>query len=345
MRYRYFVLPAALAGALMCTLGVSTAAGAQSSEAGTPAWTPPRLPDGQPDIQGMWNNADANHTPLELPDEFAGRESFTREELQALAQARYDGKIAAGRQHTEGTVGFYALYWWDWYWSNPVAGDWPALVVEPKSGKMPPQTEQSRDITAYMREHLHDTYANMEPGDRCISRGVLGMMLPTAYNNGTLILQAPGYVVLHSEMIHNARIIPIDAGPPIDERIALWEGSPRGRWEGNTLVVESTNFRQVDNMRAPGGRRRSEWSHWELARQTPQRRIVERFTLVDPDTLKYSVHVDDPDVWTAPWTIAFPWRRDNEYRQYEYACHEGNYAVQNSLNGARVQEREAQEAR
>ena len=258
MRYRYFVLPAALAGVLMCTLGVSTAAGAQSSEAGTPAWMPPRLPDGQPDIQGMWNNADANHTPLELPDEFAGRESFTREELQALAQARYDGKIAAGRQHTEGTVGFYALYWWDWYWSNPVAGDWPALVVEPKSGKMPPQTEQSRDITAYMREHLHDTYANMEPGDRCISRGVLGMMLPTAYNNGTLILQAPGYVVLHSEMIHNARIIPIDAGPPIDERIALWEGSPRGRWEGNTLVVESTNFRQVDNMRAPGGRRRSE---------------------------------------------------------------------------------------
>ena len=163
MRYRYFVLPVALAGALMCTLGVSTAAGAQSSEAGTPAWTPPRLPDGQPDIQGMWNNADANHTPLELPDEFAGRESFTREELQALAQARYDGKIAAGRQHTEGTVGFYALYWWDWYWSNPVAGDWPALVVEPKSGKMPPQTEQSRDITAYMREHLHERTPTWSP--------------------------------------------------------------------------------------------------------------------------------------------------------------------------------------
>ena len=98
-------------------------------------------------------------------------------------------------------------------------------------------------------------------------------------------------------------------------------------------------------MRAPGGRRRSEWSHWEPARQTPQRRIVERFTLVGPDTLKYSVQVDDPEVWTAPWTIAFPWRPDNEYRQYEYACHEGTYAVQNSLNGARVQERATDRAR
>ena len=271
MRYRHIVLPVALAGALVCTLGAPAAAGDQRPESGTSGWTPPRLADGQPDIQGMWNNADSNHTPDELPDE-----------LRALAKARYDGKIAAGREHTEGTVGFYALYWWDWYWSDPVGGDWPALLVEPKSGKMPPQTEQSRDLAAYMREHLHDTYANMEPGDRCISRGVLGMMLPTAYNNGTLILQAPGYVVLHSEMIHNARIVPIDAGPPIDQRIELWEGSPRGHWEGHTLVVESTNFRQVDNMRAPGGRRRSEWSHWELARQTPQRRIVERFTLRRP---------------------------------------------------------------
>ena len=182
MRYRHIVLPVALAGALVCTLGAPAAAGDQRPESGTSGWTPPRLGDGQPDIQGMWNNADSNHTPLELPDE-----------LRALAKARYDGRIAAGRTHTEGTVGFYALYWWDWHWSDPVGGDWPALLVEPKSGKMPPQTEQSRNTAAYMREHLHDTYANMEPGDRCISRGVLGMMLPAAYNNGTLILQAPGY--------------------------------------------------------------------------------------------------------------------------------------------------------
>ena len=111
------------------------------------------------------------------------------------------------------------------------------------------------------------------------------------------------------------------------------------------MVVESTNFRAVDNMRAPGGRRRSAWSRWELTRQTPKRRMVERFTVVDQDTLKYSVHVDDPDTYTEPWTIAFPWRRDSDYRQYEYACHEGNYAVANSLSGARAEEREERQAR
>ena len=302
-----------------------------AAPAGAQEWEPARLADGQPDIQGMWNNADANHTPLELPDELSGRESFTEQELRELAQARYDATIKANETLREGDPGFYALYWFDWYWQQPEGGEWPALLTEPKSGKMPALTEQASDRAAYIREHLHDTYANMEGGDRCISRGVLGMMMPTAYNNGTLILQAPGYVVLHSEMIHNARIVPIDAGPHVDADIGLWEGDPKGRWEGDTLVIESTNFKATDNMRAPKGR----------THQSPRRRIVERFTPVGPDTLRYAITVDDPDVWTAPWTVTFPWRRDSEYQQYEYACHEGNYAVPNSLSGARAEEREA----
>ena len=294
-------------------------------------WEPARLADGQPDIQGMWNNADANHTPLELPDELSGRDSFTQEELRELAQARFDATIEANETLREGDPGFYALYWFDWFWQQPEGGDWPALLTEPRSGKMPALTEQASDRRAYIREHLHDTYANMEGGDRCISRGVFGMMMPTAYNNGTLILQTPGYVVLHSEMIHNARIVPLDGSPHVDPEIGLWEGDPKGRWEGNTLVIESTNFKEVDNMRAPGGR----------THQSPRRRIVERFTPVGPDTLRYSVTMDDPDVWTEPWTVTFPWRRDAEYQQYEYACHEGNYAVPNSLSGARAEEQEA----
>ena len=305
---------------------------APATEAGQ-EWTPKRLADGQPDIQGMWNNADANHTPLELPDELSGRESFTKEELRELAKARYDATIKASETVKEGDTGFYALYWFDWYWQEPEGGDWPALLTEPKSGKMPDMTEDAAATAAYIREHLHDTPANMEGGDRCLSRGVLGMMMPTAYNNGTLILQSPGYVVIHSEMIHNARIIPIDAGPHVDSNIGLWEGDPRGHWDGNTLVVESTNFKPVDNMRAPKGR----------ARQTPKRVITERFTPIGPDTLKYSLTVDDPDTYTDPWTVSFPWRRDSEYTQYEYACHEGNYAVPNSLSGARAEEREAME--
>ena len=313
-----------LAGVLVLMVAVPSSVVAQE-------WTPKRLSDGQPDIRGMWNNADANHTPLELSDDLVGRESFTKEELHELAKARYDNTIKASETVREGDTGFYALYWFDWYWQEPEGGDWPALLTEPKSGKMPSVTEEARETAAYMREHLHDTYANMESGDRCISRGVLGMMMPTAYNNGTLILQSPGYVVLHSEMIHNARVIPIDAGPHVDSDIGLWEGDPRGHWEGNTLVVESTNFKPVDNMRAPKGR----------ARQTTKRRMVERFTPIGPDTLKYSLTVEDPDTYTEPWTVSFPWRRDGEYTQYEYACHEGNYAVPNSLSGARVEEQEA----
>ena len=199
---------------------------------------------------------------------------------------------------------------------------------------MPAMTPRAREVTTYMREHLHDTYANMEAGDRCISRGVLGMMMPTAYNNGTMILQPPGYVVIHKEMIHNARIIPINGGPHVHEKIRNWEGDPRGWWEGHTLVIESTNFKEVANLRAPHGR----------AMQTETRRMVERFTFVDPNTLKYAVTVDDPETYTAPWTVAFAWTRDNNYRQFEYACHEGNYAVPNSLSGARADERAARQS-
>jgi hypothetical protein len=129
---------------------------------GTSGSIPRRLADGQPDIRGMWNNEDANHTPLELPDELAGRSSFTPEELQARAEARAKRRIEAGDSAGAGDPGFYALYWFDWYWRKPVAGDWPALVIEPKTGKMPPMTAAAREKAAYMREHLHDSAANME---------------------------------------------------------------------------------------------------------------------------------------------------------------------------------------
>ena len=331
MNDRSFVSLAAFVGGVILMIGASTPARGQSAAGSTKQWTPQRLADGQPDIQGMWNNEDANHTPLELPDELAGRSSFTPEELQARAEARAKRAVEAGDSRGDGDVGFYALYWFDWYWRKPAAGDWPALLVEPANGKMPALTPRAKETAAYLREHLHDTYANMEAGDRCVSRGVLGLMMPTAYNNAKLIFQPPGYVVIHSEMIHNARIIPLDGRPHIDQKIRQWEGDPRGGWEGNTLVVESTNFKAVDNLRAPNGR----------AMQTEKRRMIERFTIVDANTLKYSVTVDDPATYTAPWTVAFPYTRDNSYRQFEYACHEGNHAVPNSLSGARAQERPA----
>ena len=322
-------------GAVVFAVGTWPTLYAQTASGSARPWSPPRLADGQPDIQGMWNNEEANFTPLELPKELAGRTTFTPEELQARAEALARNRIDAGDATGPDDVGFYALYWFDWYWRKPLAGDWPALVVDPSSGRMPPVTPEARKTAAYMREHLHDAAETMEAGDRCVSRGVLGMMMPTAYNNGKLIVQTPGYVLIYSEMIHNARIIPLDGRRHIDANVDQWEGDPRGRWEGNTLVIESTNFKAVDNLRSPNGR----------ARQSPKRRMVERLTIVDANTLKYSVTVDDPETYTAPWTIAFPYRRDDSYRQFEYACHENNYSVPNSLKGARTQEADAQQKR
>ena len=134
--------------------------------------------------------------------------------------------------------------------------------------------------------------------------------MPTAYNNGKMFFQSPGYVVILSEMIHNARIIPIDAGSHANEKVRLWNGDPRGHWEGNTLVVESTNFRAVENQRAPGSR----------APQTPARRVVERFTLVDPQTLRYELRVDDAATYTEPWTVAFNFKQDESYQRLCCNC-------------------------
>ena len=300
-----------LATALTLILGGPGATSAQT-------WEPPRLADGQPDINGMWNNVGSSHVPLELPEELMGK-TLTEAERLELFTARSDRAKSVtweGHESSRG-VGAYANYWFDWFWKEPVAGEAPALVVDPPDGQVPNMTELARDGSAYM-----------EAGDRCLSRGVFGMMMPTAYNNGKLFVQTEDHIIIHSEMIHNARVIPIDAGNHVHTNITQWEGNPRGRWEGSTLIVESANFKAVGNLRAPGSR----------APQHEGRRMVERFSFVDENTLNYELTVDDPETYAEPWTVAFPYKRDNEYQQFEYACHEGNWAVPNSLSGARAQE-------
>ena len=296
-------------------------------------WTPNILADGQPDIGGMWNNVGATATPLELPEQFQGREP-SQEEIADLIRTRDEARKSdtwTGFEDSSG-VGAYENYWFDWYWSDAVA-DAPALIVEPRNGVRPALTEKAKAIAAFNVEHEHDSAGNVESGDRCLSRGVFGMMMPTAYNNGKLIVQAPGYVVIHSEMIHNARIIPIDGGPHLHENISQVEGDPRGHWRGNTLYVDSTNFDYVGNMRAPGTPGPGN------APQHSGRKMLETFEIVDENTLRYTLTVDDPQTYSEPWTVAFPYARDSEYTQYEYACHEGNYAMESRLSGARVQEK------
>ena len=305
--------------------GMSTSSWAQNGN--TTGWSPARLADGQPDIQGMWNNIDALSTPMELPDGFSGPE-FSFEDLQAIAAARDEEAARRAAQPRAKSVGAYGAHWFDSYWNEAEKSPAPALIVEPLNGQIPDWTGATNEVLRYNREHLHDSYAFMESADRCITRGVIGMMMPGVYNTGMQILQTSGYVVLVREMIHRARVIPIDGRAHINDTVRQWEGDPRGRWEGNTLIVESTNFREVQNMRGASASIR--------ARQTEKQRLVERFTVVGPDTLEYSLHVDDPDTYTAPWTAAFPLKRVSDYDQFEYACHEGNYSVPNALSGARA---------
>ncbi len=310
--------------ALAVGLGLSVPAWAQ--EAGDTAWAPAILADGQPDIQGMWNNIDALSTPLELPDGFSGPD-FSLQDLRAIAAARAEEAARRAALPRPKSVGAYGAHWFDSFWNDADKSPAPALIVEPLSGRIPDWTPEAHEVLRDNREHLHDSWDYMESADRCITRGVIGIMMPGVYNNGAQILQPPGHVVILAEMIHRARIIPVDGRPHIDDGIRQWEGDPRGRWEGNTLVVESTNFREVQSMRGATASTRS--------RQTEQQRLVERFTITGPDTLEYSLHVDDRETYNAPWTAAFPLERDNEYDIFEYACHEGNYSVPNALSGAR----------
>jgi hypothetical protein len=283
-------------------------------------WTAPRTPDGQPDIQGVWNSINSFFTPLQRPDSVSADKTLSPEQLQTVLEEEAGRKL----ENSDRGTGAYGHEWYEY--RRHELGTALSLVVDPPEGKIPAMTPWAIKKMAEMRARTFDSYAFMDPGDRCISRGILGMMLPTFYNNGKRILQSPGYVTIVSEMIHDARIIPIDGSPHPPANVRSWHGDPRGHWEGNTLVVESTNFSGHDSLR-------------NIGIQTERLRMVERFTAVNPGTLLYKVTIDDPTIYTSAWSIEFPFQRDSEYQMFEYACHEGNHAVPNMLSGARAQER------
>jgi hypothetical protein len=214
-----------------------------------------------------------------------------------------------------------------------------SLIVDPPNGRLPPMTEPARQREADMRAHRAsrgpaDSYTDRSLYDRCITRGIAGSILPVIYNNGNQIVQAPGYVAIVNEMIHETRIVPLDARPHVSADIQMWLGDSRGRWEGDTLVVETTNLTNRTGIGVNGGG----------ARHSDRIKITERFTRVADDTIDYSMTVDDPLTWEQPWTMQFPLKRDDDYGMYEYACHEGNYAMANILSGHRADERAAAEA-
>ena len=212
------------------------------------------------------------------------------------------------------------------------------MVVEPENGRVPvrPEAEAKKD---YALTHLTDSWEYHTPWERCITRGVPAGIFPGGYGAGYQIIQGPGVVVIVYEMIHEARIIPLDGRPHIHPSIRQWNGDSRGRWEGNTLVVDITNYNNkssiATNIASQGMRGIG---------QSERLHVVERFTIVDANTINYEATIDDPDTYTSPWKVAMPLNRDPTYRIFEYACHEGNYGLPNTLKGARAEEKAAAES-
>lgn len=291
--------------AAVAALVVAAPASAQTPRsAGAKTWTMTRTVDGQPDLQGTWVNFDT--TPFEAPE---------------AQPARPNNVPGVGPPD---------------HWANhdsPTSPRRTSMVVEPADGRVPvlPWAEARRD---YDLGHLGDSWVHETPWVRCITRGIPGGMFTAGYNNAYRIVQIPGYVVMIYEMIHETRIIPVDGRPHVGRNIKLWNGDSRGHWEGNTLVVETTNYNDKGSIAtsAATGRIRG-------IPQSDRLRVTERFTRVDARTINYEVTIDDPVVYSKPWKVVLPLNQDPEYQMFEYACHEGNYAIPNELSGGRAQER------
>jgi hypothetical protein len=301
-------------------------------------WTPPRTPWGDPDLQGDYSNKYEQGTPFERPAEFEGRriEDIRGEELAALVRERavevlLNAPFTGGDPVAGNFGGAPAFY--DRFEANK--GSRPWLVIDPSDGKVPAMSAEGRQASAARTTARTaqrrgrgpaDSYTDRSLYDRCITRGLPGSMMPVNYGNSYRIVQAPGYVAITYEMVHETRVIPLDGRPQISSSLRQYMGEGRGRWDGNTLVVESTHFRDEPAYRGSN---------------PDTLRLIERFTPLSADKLDWSVTVDDPTTWPRPWTFAMPLTRNDDEAVVEYACHEGNLSLANVLMAARAEERAA----
>jgi hypothetical protein len=328
----------------------SGSVGVTRAAAGT--WVQPRTPWGDPDLQGDYTNKYEQGTPFERPAEFDGRriDDIKGEELadlikergvQVILNAPFSGDPLGG--NFGGAPAFYDQY-------EAHKGSRPWFVIDPPDGRIPPVTAKGRErqaLRAKARAEARrgrgpsDSYTDHSLYDRCITRGMPGSMMPTNYGNSYTIVQAPGVVAISYEMIHETRIIPLDPasrtgsapvleGPRVGSAINSYIGYARGRWDGDTLVVETTNFRPENVYRDAN---------------PATFRLIERFRRTAADKVEWSVTIDDPETWTRPWTYSMPLTMNPAERVMEYACHEGNRALENMLSAARAEEREARGGR
>ncbi len=295
-------------------------------------WTAPRTPWGDPDLQGNYTNKYEQGTPFERPDEFAGRkiEDVKKDELQDILQERQDRallSITLAGGDPAGNLGG-PLWWQDQF--EVGKGSRPWLVIDPTDGKIPPMTQDGQRriaaraaATRATRGGGADSITDRSLYDRCITRGLPGSMMPAIYGNSYDIVQGPGFVAIRYEMVHETRVIPLDGRPHVGQTLKSHMGDARGHWEGNTLVVETTNFRDESIYRNGN---------------PAAMKVIERFTRVSPTRVEWAVTIDDPTTWTRPWTFAMPLTMNDNERIMEYACHEGNRAMENVLSAARADE-------
>ena len=324
---------------LVAAVSVSTGAAAQNPIggslgarlAGESNYTAPRTPWGDPDLQGTFTSDDSLNVPTQRPEEFGERLFLTAEEYgERVAQqtARAESLFGEEFQPEDARIGI-----------NP-PGHWlelgdefsrqTSLVIDPPDGRIPEMTPEGRERRALGAFNV-DSAGSWEEFTlyiRCITRGVTGSIWPVIYGNGTRIIQGPGFVGIQNEMVHEARVIPLDDTPHVGEDIRMYMGDSRGRWDGDTLVVETRNLTDRTGVQVNGGGNR----------HTEDMVLTERFTRIGPDRLYYEATFNDPNTWTAPWTVGFPIVEKPTYDVFEYACHEGNNAMFNMLSGARADE-------
>src|SRR6187397_342853 len=292
-----------------------TLALAQGKLARPSTWTQPMTPWGEPDLRGTWPLNHLISTPFQRPEKFGDRRFLTDEEFAAAQKSAEDrnarflsGAIpqADAGQATRQT----------------------SLMIDPPNGRFPELTARGKELYDQMRgsykpgQTVFDSPDDFDTWDRCITRGLPVSMLPRNYNNGIRIMQFPGYVVIVLELAHEARVIPTAGRPPLDGAIRQYLGDSRGRWEGNTLVVETTNFNgkpAMTNAGVPGSP--------PLTPSTENMRFIERFTRTDAETIEYKMTVEAPEIVTSSWSVEYPMKLDNKYEMFEYACHEGNTAI------------------
>jgi len=294
-------------------------------------WKPARTPWGHPDLSGVYSNSDENGIAFERPDEFVGRrlEDITRAELEKLNRDRQAATLGRATDNEARPVD--RLAFWE-VLNSTNSRAW--LVVDPPDGRVPPTTPEARQraaarAAARAGRGPADAIEDRSLYDRCITRGLPGSMMPAIYGNSYEIVQGPQQVAILYEMIHEARVIPLDNRPHIGKGIRNYMGDARGRWDGDTLVVETTNFKDQSAYRNASG---------------ASLRIVERFKPVGPNRVEWTVMMEDPATWTRPWSFAMILaKKDASQRPFEYACHEGNYGMEHMLSTARKLERDAAE--